>query len=122
MGGYFTMDPVEQASGKLSALNAINGEELWHYDSGRPMIATIISTGGGLVFSGELSGDLIALDARSGKKLYSHDTGAALNGGIISYSVEGRQFVAVAAGSASPFWLSPTTKAKMMIFALTDNK
>ncbi|MFT7457926.1 MAG: alcohol dehydrogenase (cytochrome c), partial [Planctomycetota bacterium] len=58
MGGYFTMDPVEQASGKLSALNAINGEELWHYDSGRPMIATIISTGGGLVFSGELSGDL----------------------------------------------------------------
>ncbi len=118
MGGYFNMDPPEQARGKITAYDAETGAEIWRYDSKRPVLAAVTPTAAGLLFAGEMTGDLIVFDADSGEKLYSVDTGAPLNGGIITYAVDGRQFVAVAAGAASSIWLDRPAKASIQVFAL----
>lgn len=59
----------------------------------------------GLIFAGELSGDIIALDAATGKERFRHTTGGPVGGGIVSYSVGGRPFIAVASGRPSNFWV-----------------
>ncbi|HSG08866.1 MAG TPA: hypothetical protein VLA36_10945 [Longimicrobiales bacterium] len=57
-----------------------------------------------MVFAGELTGDFIALSADSGGVLYRLHTGGPIGGGLVSYAVEGRQYVAVASGRPSGFW------------------
>ena len=57
-----------------------------------------------LPISGELNGDFLALDAASGAVRYRFNTGGAIGGGIVTYEVNGTQFVAVASGRPSPFW------------------
>ncbi|MEX2523490.1 MAG: PQQ-binding-like beta-propeller repeat protein, partial [Gammaproteobacteria bacterium] len=120
MGGYFSMDPVEKAWGKITALDAASGKEAWRYDSTRPVLAAVTPTASGLLFAGEMTGDFIVLDAKTGKKLYSFDTGAPLNAGVITYAVDGRQYVAVAAGAASSIWLDRPAQAKIRVFALPE--
>ena len=51
-----------------------------------------------MLFTGDLNGNFLALDARDGKTLYSFDTGGPIAGGVITYEVKGKQYVAVAAG------------------------
>lgn len=118
MGGYFSMDPVEKARGRITAYNAADGGEVWRYDSSRPVLAAVTPTASGLLFAGEMTGDFVVLDAETGEKLYRFDTGAPLNGGVITYSVNGRQYVAVAAGAASSIWLDKPARAKIRVFAL----
>jgi alcohol dehydrogenase (cytochrome c) len=117
MGG--TMQPAGKPTGRLSAIDASTGEVKWRYDSKRPLVSAVTATAGNLVFTGELTGDFLALDARSGDVLYRFSTGGAIGGGIITYEIAGRQFVAVMSGRPSPFWAfdnpgSPT----VFLFAL----
>ena len=58
----------------------------------------MLSTAGGLVFSGTNEGNLFALDAASGKPLWDFQAGAPVYAGPISYEFEGRQYFAVTAG------------------------
>jgi alcohol dehydrogenase (cytochrome c) len=53
-----------------------------------------------VVFAAAKDGNLIALDARSGADLWHYQTGAEINSSPISYSVDGRQYVAIATDSA----------------------
>jgi hypothetical protein len=45
-----------------------------------------------------------------------------MNGGMISYAINGRQYIAVMAGSASAFWKAPAAASTVVIFALPDNR
>ena len=65
------------------------------------MVAAVTTTAGGVVFAGEMTGDFLALDARSGRELYRFNTGAGLMGGIVTYQVNERQYVAAASGGGS---------------------
>ena len=47
-----------------------------------------------------LNGNFLALDARDGHTLYSFNTGGPIAGGIITYEVQGHQYVAVASGNS----------------------
>ncbi len=58
----------------------------------------LLATGGGLVFTGDSDGYLIALDARTGKVLWHFQTGAEIKAPPISYSLRGKQYIAIAAG------------------------
>ena len=58
----------------------------------------MLATAGDLVFTGDPEGNFFALDARTGNKLWSFQTGAGHRGGSISYSVGGRQYIAVTTG------------------------
>ena len=60
----------------------------------------VLATAGDLVFGGGRDGYFLALDARSGELLWRASLGGQINAGPMSYAVDGRQFVAVAAGSA----------------------
>lgn len=82
------------------------------------MLGGVTATAGGLVFAGELTNDVMAFDAATGKKLWHYNTGAAIGGGIITYAVNGRQYVAVASGLVSPIWPLPKTSSKVLVFAL----
>lgn len=120
LGGFMGMDPVETSYGKLSSYDVESGDLLWSYRSKRPMIAAVTATASDLIFTGEMSGDFLALDAKTGAPLYRFDTGAPLNGGIITYGVNNKQYVAVAAGAASSIWHTDPAKARILIFSLPD--
>jgi alcohol dehydrogenase (cytochrome c) len=59
-----------------------------------------LSTAGGLVFSGDSEGNFIALDATTGKVLWHFQMGGAVYAAPMAYAVDGKEYVAIAAGSA----------------------
>jgi len=65
-----------------------------------PPWSGVLSTAGGVVFSGDMEGNFFALDAVSGKLLWRFQTGGAIYANPITYRSEGRQYVAIAAGSS----------------------
>lgn len=88
----------EHSFGTLTAINLTDGKISWQHKARQPLLGGILSTGGGLVFSGEGDGEFFALDEDTGKKLWSYKHTAGVNAPPISYSVEGKQYIAVAAG------------------------
>jgi len=120
-GGSYENDPVDQAQGWIRAFDAKTGKTKWMYKSDLPVVAAVTPTKGGVLFSGELTGDFIALDLASGKKLYHFYTGGPIAGGVSTYEIDGKQYVAVASGNESRTW-SPdvTPSATLLIFGLPD--
>jgi PQQ-dependent dehydrogenase (methanol/ethanol family) len=100
-GGAYTSDSAALARGWLTAVDARSGSVRWRYRSAKPLVAAVTATAGGVVFTGELTGDFIALDARSGRELYRFYTGSGLMGGVVTYAVRGKQYVAAASGGGS---------------------
>ncbi|MEM5344978.1 pyrroloquinoline quinone-dependent dehydrogenase [Paraburkholderia azotifigens] len=98
LGGAFKVIPSEEQWGKLSAVNVDTGKVAWDFKTAQPLIGGVLVTGGGLVFNGEGNGLFRAFDASTGKKLWEFQCGAGVNAPAVSYSVHGKQYVAVAAG------------------------
>jgi alcohol dehydrogenase (cytochrome c) len=105
LGGRAEADTARH--GWLTAVDASTGAVRWRYRSSQPMIAAATATAGGLIFTGELTGDLIAFDAASGAEKFRHFTGGPVGGGVVTYSVGATQYVAVASGRPSSFWVGP---------------
>ena len=61
--------------------------------------AGVVATRGGLVFAATAEGEFIALDAKTGKALWNFRTGGPISASPISYSVGGKQYVAISAGN-----------------------
>ena len=59
----------------------------------------VLSTAGGLVFYGDDSGALVALDAGTGKPLWNFHASVTWKASPMTYFINGRQYIAVAAGS-----------------------
>jgi len=94
---YFEFDD-QGKYGLLTAVALDDGRIRWQHKTPNPLIGGVLHTAGGLVFSGEGSGEFFALDADSGRKLWSWKTRFGVNAPPVSYAVNGRQYVAVAAG------------------------
>jgi len=118
MGGSFTADPVEKSRGWLTALDVSSGKVLWKYHSERPMLGAVTATSGGVIFTGELNGDFIALNEADGRVLYRFTCGGSITGGVISYAVAGKQYVAVVSGMAGAFWKAQPGAMTLTVFAL----
>ena len=103
-GGTYMFDSTSH--GWLTAVDASTGKVRWRHRSPRPMLAAVTTTAGGLVFTGELTGDFLAFDAATGRELYRFNTGDPIGGGVVTYEVDGRRYVAVASGRPSPFWIN----------------
>ncbi len=121
MGGGVRADPPDQSRGWLTAIDASTGAVRWKYLSQRPMLAAVTTTSADLIFTGELLGDFMALDAKTGEVLYRFNTGGRMNGGVITYAVDGKQYVAVASGAANGFWAVPPGSATIIVFALPSD-
>jgi alcohol dehydrogenase (cytochrome c) len=115
-GGTLKMDATSQ--GFLTAIDLASGAVHWQYRSRKPMIAGVTTTASGLVFAGELTGDLLALDARDGTVLYRFNTGGAMAGGIVTYAVEGKQYVGAASGRGSIIFGDARGVPTIVVFAL----
>ena len=73
----------------------------WRVDFPEPPLASLLSTGGNLLFVPDSRGIIHAYDSRNCTELWSHNDGIGHNGGIISYSAKGKQYVTVAVGWGS---------------------
>jgi PQQ-dependent dehydrogenase (methanol/ethanol family) len=94
-------DPKIAGRGAIRAIDPLTGDVRWEfplYDV--EATSGVLSTSGNLVFAYSGDANVIALDARSGKELWHFPSGSTLRGSPISYSVDGRQFIAVVTDSA----------------------
>ncbi len=98
LGGAFKTIPAEEQWGQLVAVNLDTGKIAWKQKTPQPLIGGVLATAGGLVFNGEANGWFKAFDSKSGKELWKFNAGAGVNAPAVSYMVNGKQYVAVAAG------------------------
>jgi alcohol dehydrogenase (cytochrome c) len=114
--GWGTNDPTSQWSGWINAVDPVSGKMAWRVHWPTPMYAALTPTAGNMLFTGDLAGNFLALDARNGKTLYRFDTGGPIAGGVITYAVKGRQYVAVASGHSGGS-IPLTGSATVVIFS-----
>jgi alcohol dehydrogenase (cytochrome c) len=98
MGGHWEAVPGEEMSGNLTAVDYNTGKIKWQVKTSLPMVGGALATAGGLLFAGESDGWFKAYDAATGAVLWSFFAGAGVNAPPVSYAVDGRQYIAVAAG------------------------
>ena len=96
-GGGENELPVDDTSGAVRALDAMTGNKKWEFKLHTPASAGILSTAGGLVFSGSDEGNFFALDAANGAPLWEFQTGGSIGANPISFTLDGHQCVAIAA-------------------------
>jgi alcohol dehydrogenase (cytochrome c) len=92
--------PNEPATGAVVAVDPANGETRWRFEMVTPTSGGMLTTGGGLVFTGDGQGYLMALDARTGKPLWHFQTGGHIIAPPVTYTFNGKQQITIAAGSS----------------------
>ncbi|VFU08774.1 pyrroloquinoline quinone-dependent dehydrogenase [Methylocella tundrae] len=120
--------PDAPASARLDARDPITGKLKWSVPYSIPGLGGVLTTGGGLVFNGDPQGLVHAYDAENGKELWHFNVGSGVRAGIISYAVNGKQYIAVPAGwgSLAPGFMASAFPevgklqggAAMVVFAL----
>jgi alcohol dehydrogenase (cytochrome c) len=116
---------AEDMTGSISAFDG-NGEEKWRWRARMPMCSSVVCTAGDLVFAGEPSGEFIALDARNGELLWQFQCGSGHHGSPMTYSGDGRQYVAVPVGWGGwaegflPGMLGAGHGSALIVFALPE--
>ena len=90
----------EDGFGIVRAFDPKTGDMKWEYKMTDITWAGVLSTASDLVFSGGRDGYFFALDGKNGNLLWKQSLGGQVNSGPMSYMVNNRQYVAVAAGSA----------------------
>jgi alcohol dehydrogenase (cytochrome c) len=97
---YFPNDDTAPFYGALRAIDPTTGKIKWEWKHPSPTWSGVLSTAGGVVFTGDAEGNFMALEAASGKVLWHFQCGASVYSSPMTYSVDGKQYIAVAAGSA----------------------
>jgi len=98
LGGAFKVIPAEEQWGNVTAVDYDTGKIRWQVKTPEPMIGGVLATAGGLVFTGEGNGLFKAYDAETGAVLWKFQAGAGVNAPPASYTVDGKQYIVVAAG------------------------
>ena len=117
--------PGTDQLGTVHAISAETGATRWLYEQ-RAATMSLVATGGGLVFGGDVNGRFRAFHDETGEVLWEINLGSPVTGFPISYAVDGRQYVAVStgsAGTASGFVrltpeLRPSAGNNLFVFAL----
>lgn len=105
-------------SGWVYAVDADTGVWAWRLKSNYPIFSGMTPTAGGVVFFGDAGGNFYALDAANGQKLWGQKIGGAIGGGVITYTANGAQKVAVATGFTSILWPTEVVTGKIVILGL----
>jgi alcohol dehydrogenase (cytochrome c) len=95
---FFNND--DEAYGVIRAYDPNTLDPKWEYRMADITWGGVLSTAGDLVFGGGREGYLLALDGRNGELLWRSSLGGQINSAPMSFAVNGRQYVAIAAGSA----------------------
>lgn len=84
--------------GELVAWDPVAQKKVWGIKTDLPFNGGTLTTAGGLTFWGDLHGVFHAYDAKNGTELWKSALGSGIGAGPISYSVDGKQYVAVVVG------------------------
>ena len=84
--------------GHLKAIDPMTGKAKWEAPSDIPRFSGVLSTAGGVVFTGALTGEFEAFDADTGKKLWQFQTGSGIEGQPVTWQQDGVQHIAVTSG------------------------
>jgi alcohol dehydrogenase (cytochrome c) len=116
--------------GRVDAIRLADQATVWSQRQRAPWTSAVLPTGGGIVFAGDLGRYFRAFDETTGQVLWQVRTNNAVNSFPISYSVNGKQYVAVATGGGSGFLRSmsqlateikyPESGSMLWVFALPD--
>ena len=98
LGGAFKVIASEEQWGNVSAVDYNTGKIRWKVKTQQPMIGGIMATAGGVVYTGEGNGTFKGYDSATGNILWKFQAGAGVNAPPVSYTVDGKQYIAVAAG------------------------
>jgi alcohol dehydrogenase (cytochrome c) len=112
--------------GSLKAVDPVSGEVKARLKLEYPNISGALATAGNLVFIGHPDGMLTAHDAKTLQEVWSFSTGSGINAPAVSYSVNGKQYIAVLVGSKQPLFIlqnapelkNTSTASMLYVFSL----
>jgi alcohol dehydrogenase (cytochrome c) len=116
LGGAFVAIEGEKQWGNITAVNIDTGKIAWQKKTDQPMIGGALTTAGGLTFAGEGNGLFKAYDAKTGTVLWSFQAGAGVNAAPMGFTIDGKPYIAVAAGGN--FQLSFKNGTSVVVFGL----
>jgi alcohol dehydrogenase (cytochrome c) len=97
--GFGGRDDMLEPRQAVTAIEIATGTIRWQHPFGPGLgFSGTLSTSGGLVFAGDSDQNFVALDALTGKSLWHVNVGGAVGNTPITYSIDGRQYLVVAAG------------------------
>jgi alcohol dehydrogenase (cytochrome c) len=119
---FFGGDPImdKVATGWITALDGSTGKVKWKHKTEKPVVSGITPTAGGLVFAGDTSGKFFAFDSETGKPLYTLGTPGMIAGGVVTYSVKGKQYVAFTSGNVSRLTFGELGSPTIIVLALPN--
>jgi alcohol dehydrogenase (cytochrome c) len=95
--------PKDGNVGYLKAIEPLTGKAKWEVKSPTPRWGGVLSTAGGVVFSGQLTGEFEAFDADTGQRLWGFQTGSGIEGQPVTWQQDGTQYVAVTTGHGGAY-------------------
>ncbi len=120
------MAPGKEDVGAIYAISVETGETRWLHEQ-RAGVMSLVATGGGLLFGGDVAGAFRAFDDETGDVLWETNIGGPVSGFPISFAVDGKQYVAVTTGSSlsamssrrmTPELPPDESRAAVFVFAL----
>ena len=87
----------QRITGSVTAIDVTSGKVVGKAETPFPMLGGLLATPD-LVFAGEPSGNVMALDAKSLDKLWSFNTGSGVNAPPMTFTVDGKQYLAILVG------------------------
>lgn len=127
--GFYDDIPANAGSSALEAWNPVTQTRAWEVETPGVVNGGVIATAGGLVFQGRADGQLVAHDATSGEELWTYGMGVGTQAAPMTFSVDGRQYVAILAGwggsqmllgsmGAQHGWVGREHPRRLLVFAL----
>lgn len=89
--------------GSLQAWDPVNQKQIWSVPQSEIWNAGTLTTAGNLVFQGRAEGKFLAYHAATGKILWTFETGLGISAPPITYSIHGRQYIALLVGWGGAF-------------------